>query len=132
MEVAMSALKQRLARLRGFNAAVRQGDPKIAEESADLNGLETLEVERPPEVLEQDIGLESIAMRTAASGSSDPGQRHPTGLHRRGRQRNLGRAADQGQVPARRRHPRQWAASIWWARSSIGSAPAGSSLRISS
>jgi endonuclease G len=63
MEVAMNALKQRLARLRGFNAAVRQGDPKIAEESADLNGLETLEVERPPEVLEQDIGLESIIMR---------------------------------------------------------------------
>jgi hypothetical protein len=53
----MSALKRRLARLRGFNAAVRQGDPKIAEESADLNGLETLEV------LQQDIGLESIIMR---------------------------------------------------------------------
>lgn len=59
----MSALKQRLARLRGFNAAVRQGDRKIAEESADLNGLETLEVERPPEALQQDIGLESIIMR---------------------------------------------------------------------
>lgn len=59
----MSALRQPLARLRGFNAAVRQGDPKIAEESADRNGLEALEVERPPEALQQDIGLESIIMR---------------------------------------------------------------------
>lgn len=59
----MSGLKERLARLRRFNAAVRQGDDKLAEESADLNGLEGLEIERPPEVLEQDVGLESIIMR---------------------------------------------------------------------
>lgn len=59
----MSAPKQTLARLRRFNDWVRQGDAKLAEESADLNSLETLNLERPPEAIEQDVGLESIVLR---------------------------------------------------------------------
>ncbi len=59
----MSAPKQTLARLRRFNDWVRQGDAKLAEESADLNSLETLNLERPPEAVEHDVGLESIVLR---------------------------------------------------------------------
>lgn len=60
----MSALQERLARLRRFNTWVTQGDAKLAEESADLgSGLEGLDFERPPEAIEQDVGLESIVLR---------------------------------------------------------------------
>lgn len=60
----MGKLEDQLARLRRFNASVRAGDPKLAEESADLGvENEALEIARAPEDLDQAVELESIAMR---------------------------------------------------------------------
>lgn len=57
----MSTLESRLARLRGFNAAVRGRDARLAEESLDLQ--EVREAGATPEVVERAIALESIVMR---------------------------------------------------------------------
>ena len=57
----MSTLAGRLARLRGFNSAVRRGDYELAEESADLR--EVREVAAAPEAIERAIEQESIVMR---------------------------------------------------------------------
>lgn len=60
----MGKLEDQLARLRRFNASVRAGDPKLAEESADLGvENEALEIARAPEDLDQAVELESIVMR---------------------------------------------------------------------
>jgi hypothetical protein len=62
----MKALAERLKKLeqlRRFNASIRQGDTRLAEESNDLSSLERLEVGRPSEAIEQDFGLESIILR---------------------------------------------------------------------
>jgi endonuclease G, mitochondrial len=66
----MKALAERLKKLeqlRRFNASIRQGDTRLAEESNDLSSLERLEAGRPPEAVEQDFGLESIALRRQRS-----------------------------------------------------------------
>jgi endonuclease G len=60
----MGTPQEQLMRLRRFNASVREGDPKLAEESADLGvRTEALEVAMPAGALEDAITLESIAMR---------------------------------------------------------------------
>jgi endonuclease G, mitochondrial len=60
----MSTLNERLSRLRNFNDLVHSGDPKLAEESADLGrspgGLESMQPVLPPE---EDLALESIVLR---------------------------------------------------------------------
>jgi endonuclease G len=66
----MKALAERLKKLeqlRRFNASIRQGDTRLAEESNDLSSLERLEAGRPPEAVEQDFGLESIVLRRQRS-----------------------------------------------------------------
>jgi endonuclease G len=66
----MKALAERLKKLeqlRRFNASIRQGDTRLAEESNDLSSLERLEAGRPPEAVEQDFGLESIFLRRQRS-----------------------------------------------------------------
>ena len=60
----MGKLEDQLARLRRFNASVRAGDPKLAEESADLGvENEALEMVRSPQALDEAVELESIVMR---------------------------------------------------------------------
>jgi endonuclease G len=56
--------QQQLGRLRRFIASVRQGDPKLAEEGADLRvRTEALEAVPSLEVLDHALELESIVMR---------------------------------------------------------------------
>jgi endonuclease G len=56
--------QQQLKRLRRFIASVREGDPKLAEESADLCvQTEALEAMPSPESLDHAIELETIVMR---------------------------------------------------------------------
>jgi len=59
----MSGPHEKLARLRRYNAAVQQKDPKIAEESRDTGELEVFAEAPSPEAVENQIELESIAMR---------------------------------------------------------------------
>ena len=60
----MSGPHEKLARLRRYNLAVQQKDPKLAEESRDTDiGLEVFAEAPSPEAAENQIELESIAMR---------------------------------------------------------------------
>jgi endonuclease G len=59
----MSTPEAKLARLRRYNASVRSGDPKLAEETADLDRVEVLEVLPSLETVERAIELESISLR---------------------------------------------------------------------
>jgi endonuclease G, mitochondrial len=60
----MMKAQQQLGRLRRFIASVREGDPKLAEESADLGvQTEALEAMPSPEALDHAIELETIVMR---------------------------------------------------------------------
>jgi endonuclease G, mitochondrial len=60
----MMKAQQQLGRLRRFIASVREGDPKLAEESADL-GVRTEALEAMPsqEAIDHAIELESVVMR---------------------------------------------------------------------
>jgi endonuclease G, mitochondrial len=62
LEETMSAVEEKLAKLRRFNAGVRSKDKRLDEESADV-GLEALEVPPSPEKLDQAVELESIILR---------------------------------------------------------------------
>jgi endonuclease G, mitochondrial len=60
----VAAAQQQLKRLRRFIASVREGDPKLAEEGADLGvRAEALEAMPSPEALDHALELESIVMR---------------------------------------------------------------------
>ena len=60
----MSGPHEKLARLRRYNLAVQQKDPKLAEESRDTDiGLEVFAEAPSPEAAENQIELESIIMR---------------------------------------------------------------------
>ena len=59
----MSAVEEKLAKLRRFNARIRSGDRGLDEESADLVQTEALEVPPSPEMLEHAVESESIVMR---------------------------------------------------------------------
>jgi len=59
----MDKLQEQLARLRGYNRALQEGDPKLAEESRDLMSQVEVATDARPEDVEQQIELESIAMR---------------------------------------------------------------------
>ena len=61
----MATPQKQLARLRRYNASVRENDPKLAEEVRDL-GYEVRRAEEAlsPQVADEMLGLESIAMRT--------------------------------------------------------------------
>lgn len=62
----MSGLHDQLALLRGYNAAVKERDPKLAEEVRDrmATGELVTESATSPEEIERQVELESIAMRT--------------------------------------------------------------------
>jgi len=53
----MSGPHEKLARLRRYNAAVQQKDPKIAEESRDTGELEVFAEAPSPEAVENQIEL---------------------------------------------------------------------------
>jgi endonuclease G len=59
----MGTLQEQLKRLRRFRTAVQNADPKLAEESADLEVTEALEPELSDEELQGTFENESIAMR---------------------------------------------------------------------
>ncbi|MGC1857045.1 MAG: DNA/RNA non-specific endonuclease [Pseudolabrys sp.] len=60
----MAQPHEKLARLRRYNASVRQNDPKLAEESRDTGAeLEAFTAAPSPEAVEKQIELESIVMR---------------------------------------------------------------------
>jgi endonuclease G len=60
----MAEAHEKLARLRRYNAAVQQKDPKLAEESGDTGiELEVFAEAVSPEAVENQIELESIVMR---------------------------------------------------------------------
>jgi len=62
----MSGLHEQLALLRGYNKAVQERDPKLAEEVRDrvATGEVVTESAAPPEEIDRQFELESIAMRT--------------------------------------------------------------------
>ncbi|CAJ0849341.1 hypothetical protein AMST5_00111 [freshwater sediment metagenome] len=61
----MSGLQEKLALLRGFNKSVQVRDPRLAEEVRDrmVNFELATEVAVPPEEIDRQVELESIAMR---------------------------------------------------------------------
>ncbi len=59
----MGSLEKKLARLRSFNTWVHRGDPKLAEESADLRPSTALESMEAPQATEDNVALESIVLR---------------------------------------------------------------------
>lgn len=62
----MGGLHEQLTLLRGYNKAVQERDPKLAEEVREgvATGAVVTESAAPPEEIERQIELESIAMRT--------------------------------------------------------------------
>jgi hypothetical protein len=65
----MGTLQEKVARLRRFNAWFQRHDSELAEESADLNDREVLELAPSPEVIERAVEEESIVLRRERPGN---------------------------------------------------------------